>query len=61
MRTPKSFWTVQVDTEHGMSYYKHFLTKWYAEKMFKEQCNKLDKGCVTLSESYEFVKEFIRE
>jgi len=60
MRDPHNFWTVQVDTEQGMPYYKHFLTKRYAEKKFQEQVSQLREGCVTLSENYEFVKEFIK-
>jgi hypothetical protein len=61
MTSKHEFWTVQVDTERGMPYYKHFMTKWYAQKMFKAQCDKLDRGCVTLSKNYEFVKEFVKE
>ena len=57
----KDFWTVQVDTDQGVPYYKTFSAKQYAERKYQEQVDKLDKGCVTLFQNHDFVKECVKE
>ena len=55
------FYTIQVDTAAGMPYYHTFQTKAYAERIYRDQCEKLTEGCVTMFENHEWVKEFVKE
>lgn len=59
------FYTVQVDSDTGLDFYKTYTTKRYSEIIFGKQVQKLraDRkgGCVTLFHNYEWVKEELVE
>jgi hypothetical protein len=59
------FWTVQTDTYKGLEHYKTYYTKRYAEKVYKEQCERIDSlpygGAVTMFENHSFIKEYYNQ
>lgn len=58
-----SFYTVQVDSDTGLDFYKHYTRKSYAEGIFDKRVAILrdsgKRGCVTLFCNYEWVKELV--